>query len=298
MVETADNRGQSQRRIQGEFHRERFHAVHDWARTRAEVLEVVAGDPAHATALGFDQMGHFGAQGCELVAAEIAARAPAATPLRVVELGCGFGGALRCVVAALTKAGVPVAGAVGLDIVWSHVSVFAEIEREESSLARPVQADVRELPLRDGAVDVVVCTGSLPHFAQVPKVFAEAARILRPGGLIVMTEETSLRGDGGEVSRRFRHHHPPDVFFLSDPAERVAQLRRAGFTAIDLRALTGWAADLLRDRIKVLRLFSADVAAILGAAETETLTEALVVVRSEYERGALVPALVAARRPR
>jgi 2-polyprenyl-6-hydroxyphenyl methylase/3-demethylubiquinone-9 3-methyltransferase len=49
-----------------------------------------------------------------------------------------------------------------------------------------VRGDVTRLPLHDGAADVVVAGEVLEHVARPDVVIAECARVLRPGGLLVI----------------------------------------------------------------------------------------------------------------
>jgi SAM-dependent methyltransferase len=51
-----------------------------------------------------------------------------------------------------------------------------------------VRADVRRLPISDGACDAVVCSGVLHHVRDWELVLHEAARVLRPGGVLVVRE--------------------------------------------------------------------------------------------------------------
>lgn len=53
---------------------------------------------------------------------------------------------------------------------------------------RPVewrQADAMQLPFPDGAFDAVVCQFGVMFFPDKPKAFAEARRVLRPGGVFM-----------------------------------------------------------------------------------------------------------------
>jgi SAM-dependent methyltransferase len=59
------------------------------------------------------------------------------------------------------------------------------------------RADLHRLPLADGAVDLVVCALALAHLPTLPPVLAEFARVLRPGGHLVVSDahhELVLRG--------------------------------------------------------------------------------------------------------
>lgn len=280
---------------QGGYHHERFHALHE-ARSWHEVLDLV-GDRERARMLALDQLGHFGAQGCGLVTAELARLPAPPAGLELVELGAGFGGALRQAVAELRSRGAPVRQAIGVDLVAEHVRAFAAIGRAEGSDAVPVLGDVHALPLRDASVHAVLCTGSVPHFADPGRVLAEARRVLRPGGALVMTEEVSLLAPGAAPTPEFLRRHPPGIFFQCEVGERERQLRAAGFTGARIEDRTSWALGLLRDRIKVMGLFTGDVAEVFGEAEASDLRETLAAARAEILRGALVPALVTARAP-
>ncbi|MBE9375970.1 methyltransferase domain-containing protein [Saccharopolyspora sp. HNM0983] len=51
---------------------------------------------------------------------------------------------------------------------------------------RPVLADVADTPLADGSADCVVAGEVLEHVPDLPRVIAEACRLLRPGGVLVL----------------------------------------------------------------------------------------------------------------
>jgi 2-polyprenyl-6-hydroxyphenyl methylase/3-demethylubiquinone-9 3-methyltransferase len=50
----------------------------------------------------------------------------------------------------------------------------------------PVRANVQRLPFRDGIADVVSAGEILEHVQDLPATIAEACRVLRPGGLLVL----------------------------------------------------------------------------------------------------------------
>src|SRR5207244_11843120 len=55
---------------------------------------------------------------------------------------------------------------------------------------RPVewrQADAMELPFEDGAFDAVVCQFGVMFFPDKPRAFSEARRVLRPGGVLLLS---------------------------------------------------------------------------------------------------------------
>jgi ubiquinone/menaquinone biosynthesis C-methylase UbiE len=57
------------------------------------------------------------------------------------------------------------------------------------------EADLHELPLGDDSVDLVVCAIALVHLADIEGPFREFARVLRPGGHLVVSDQRGLIGD-------------------------------------------------------------------------------------------------------
>jgi demethylmenaquinone methyltransferase/2-methoxy-6-polyprenyl-1,4-benzoquinol methylase len=67
-----------------------------------------------------------------------------------------------------------------------------------------VQADAARLPVRDESVDAVVFLDSWHHVGRQRAAVEEAARVLRPGGVLVIREfdPTTIRGRGLVVAER------------------------------------------------------------------------------------------------
>lgn len=146
--------------------------------------------------------------------------------------------------------------AVGVDLSWEMLAHA----RTEAPL---VQADALHLPLPAGAVDGATCGFALRNLADLPVFFAELARVVRPGGriaLLEVAEPTSAllrRGHalyftkvvpriGGWLSDAAAYRYlPRSVAYLPDPPGLLDQLRRAGFSAVHRRGLSGGIAQLL-----------------------------------------------------
>jgi SAM-dependent methyltransferase len=81
------------------------------------------------------------------------------------------------------------------------------------------QADLERIPLADNAVDAIVCGLALAHVPELTPVMAEFARVLRPGGHLVISDPHLLlsylrptlpRGPGpdGRPSILTEYHRP------------------------------------------------------------------------------------------
>jgi arsenite methyltransferase len=111
---------------------------------------------------------------------------------RVVDLGCGRGAVLT-MLAGL----VPAGRAVGVDL-WRSVDQSgndpATTRRNATAEAVAVvllTADIRALPLATGSADLVVSSLAIHNIPDEPgrmSAVAEAARVLRPGGRLVIAD--------------------------------------------------------------------------------------------------------------
>jgi ubiquinone/menaquinone biosynthesis C-methylase UbiE len=116
--------------------------------------------------------------------------------------------------------------------------------------ARPVdwrQADAMQLPLPDGSVDVVACQFGVMFFPDKQAGFAEAKRVLRPGGCFVFNawdriEESEMIDVIVQALATLFPQDPPQ-FMQRGPhgyhdKPRIAEdLRRAGFASWTIETL-------------------------------------------------------------
>lgn len=124
---------------------------------------------------------------------------------RVVEVGGGTGRALRVVDAE------------------DRVLVDASpgMIRRAPAGVEPVLGDAARLPLRDGGVDAALVVDALHHFPDAPAAIAEAARVLRPGGVLVVRDFDPATL-GGRVLAALEHAIRMQSTFLT--ADDVAAL--------------------------------------------------------------------------
>jgi demethylmenaquinone methyltransferase/2-methoxy-6-polyprenyl-1,4-benzoquinol methylase len=126
-----------------------------------------------------------------------------------------------------------------------------------------VRADAAALPLASGAADAVTCGFSLRNFVAIEPFLDEAARVLKPGGRLVVLEVATpahpvkrlvhhLYFDrlvplvGGLLSDRAAYAYlPQSVVYLPETPRLLAMVERAGFAAARVRLLGGGAIQLL-----------------------------------------------------
>jgi len=140
----------------------------------------------------------------------------------VLDVGCGDG--------ARTLANLP-PGSVGIDISRRGL----ELARETVPDARLAQADMVSLPLAADSVDGITAYHAVFHVDREdhPAVYREFARVLRPGGTLLMT----LPGGRFETVRR--GWMGGRMFFSAPGKDRtLAQLEDAGFGSVRVETVS------------------------------------------------------------
>lgn len=109
----------------------------------------------------------------------------------LLDVACGAGGpALR----AAAKTGCSV---VGIDVhpqaISTARSLAAQRGLDRVAEFRVVDASQR-LPFSDASFDAIMCLDAINHFPERPRVIAEWARLLKPGGRLLFTDPITVTG--------------------------------------------------------------------------------------------------------
>ena len=184
-----------------------------------EIRALVAGDDAESIAVPTHDVNEgygrwattYDAPGNPLVSAEqpaVWSLLERAAPGRALDAACGTGRHTQ----RLVELGHAVTG---VDATRSMLAV-AERKVPEASF---VQGDLCDLPLESDTVDLAICALALEHLEDLGPPTAELARVLRPGGNLIISESHPvLRAVGGApyfedaggasgVVRSYKHGH-------------------------------------------------------------------------------------------
>ena len=139
---------------------------------------------------------------------------------RVLELGPGYGASTR-----------PLAAWARSLTVLEYDPLLAARLRAELGTVRVVTGDATSMGFGAGSFSAVVCFTMLHHLpgaAAQDRLFAEAARVLRPGGVFAGTDS--------RPSLRWRLIHLGDTCTPVDPGTLPGRLGAAGFTRVAVDA--------------------------------------------------------------
>ncbi len=142
---------------------------------------------------------------------------------RVLDLGSGLGGPARVLAA---EFGCRVTG---VDLTETFRAA-AEALTERVGLGDHVRfqrADVTDLPLDDESFDAAWLVHASMNVADKPALYAEAFRVLRPGGRLALYE--IFAGPGGAVEFPVPWADDPSISFLARQSEVRGWLLEAGF---------------------------------------------------------------------
>ena len=199
----------------------------------------------------------------------------------ILEVGCGTGHWLAMLAARLQPAeegrAAASAGQQARRVIAGVEPSAEMIARAQAAApdARLVRGRAEALPWSDGTFDRVYCVNALHHFADRAQFFAEARRILKPGGALL-----SIGKDP---------HTDRDTWWVYDFFPETLEIDRQRFARV--RTLRGeltlagfsWAESFEADRIEGLR--SATDALASGIVHRAFTSQLAVLTGAEFDAG-------------
>src|SRR5262249_3920131 len=109
-----------------------------------------------------------------------------------------------------------------------------------------LKGEIEAIPLPDDSVDVIISNCVINLSADKDRVFAEAFRVLRPGGRLAVSDVV-VRGEVPAPIRRSVELWIGCVAGALEESEYRARLGKAGFEAVDLEPTRIYRAEDARD---------------------------------------------------
>lgn len=198
------------------------------------ILDALRGQGIDVDNLSHDQLAtidQFHTRGLAVTRAQAEMVAPAET-MHVLDLGCGIGGPARFLAATY---GCRVTG---IDLTEAFVGV-ARMLTDRCELADQVdfhQGNAMDLPFEESSFDLVWSQNVSMNIPDKAAFYAEAFRVLKPGGKFTSTEMTA--GSGGDLPYPLTWARDPSISFVISQEEMKAALASAGFRILEWRDTT------------------------------------------------------------
>jgi arsenite methyltransferase len=209
-AEVKDMYGHVAREEEAELHFEVGRGLAEHLGYPAELLDAI---PAEAVA-SFAGVGHQ---------LDLAAFSPGDD---VLDLGSGSGTDVFCAAVLVGQSGQ----VIGVDITEEQIDKALGLrDRDGFANVELVQAHIEELPFDDASFDAVISNGVINLSPVKSRVFAEAARVLRPGGRFAVADIVS----GRALKERTRKNVELWAACIAGAVPRLAYLE--GLEAVGLR---------------------------------------------------------------
>ena len=216
------------------------------------------------------------------------------TGCSVLDIGCGLGAVDELLI---TRHGAR--SVLGVDVDPALLATMAQRIERAGLRGHITTRCVKPgpLPLADDSFDVVFSKDAIVQIPDKEAVFADAYRLLRPGGSLIVSDW--LRGGSGAYSAEMREYFRLEgiAYNMANTAETTAALARVGFVGIEVRDRNAWYRDLARRELAAL---SGELRPLvterIGAARAQHFVDNWRQLVLVLERGELRPAHLKARK--
>jgi SAM-dependent methyltransferase len=149
-----------------------------------------------------------------------------------IVLDLGSGGGIDVLLSA--KRVGPTGKAYGLDMTDEMLALARENQRKAGlENVEFLKGEIEHIPLPDGVVDVIISNCVINLSGEKDRVFAEAFRVLKPGGRFAVSDVV-VRGEVPEEIRRSMELWVGCIAGALEETDYIARLAKAGFDAISV----------------------------------------------------------------
>jgi SAM-dependent methyltransferase len=169
-------------------------------------------DPWGDTAAYYDQF--FGPLYFEPYAIEVAKRIDPSSVSIALEIAAGTGRVTRHIRNRIPGSAKLIASDISEDMLLEAKKKLGHLAIEWQDI------DAQQLPFSDNSIDLVVCCFGYMFVPDKPKAFAEAHRVLRPGGMFLFTTWDSLDQNAASyitrsIARKYLEEPLPESYNLA-----------------------------------------------------------------------------------
>ena len=176
----------------------------------------------------------------EPYAIEISKRIDASLVQFALEIGCGTGRVTRHLRRIISSASKLVASDISEDMLTVAKEKLKELDIDWQVI------DAQQLPFDNNCIDLVVCSFGYMFVPDKLKAFAEAYRVLKPGGMLIFSTWDKLELNGAsyayrKIVKKFLGDSLPDSyklpFSMNDQAAIKRMLKETGFSKIAIESV-------------------------------------------------------------
>ncbi|HEX4560869.1 MAG TPA: class I SAM-dependent methyltransferase [Gemmatimonadales bacterium] len=167
----------------------------------------------------------------------------------VVDVGTGPGRYLDALTLELQGRGVEVASVTGVDVSRPMLDAL----RSSVPNVRPVRALAEALPFPAGSCDVVMSFNAVHHFPSLPVFLAEAGRVLRPAGVLVLYTRTPDQNRATVWGQYFPGFAERETRLYTRDQLRAALVEAEAFRSARLRSAGWWQWATLPELVRQAR---------------------------------------------